>query len=85
MSEIYKVCFYTSHLTHMVKNKDIYFLVCVCLLKYIFSPTKALQEHQTSDKHFGEPSSDLDNTTTHLSPHDLNPQDKQLEAKIMNK
>lgn len=64
----------------MVKNKH-FFLACVHLLKYIFSLSKALGEHITSDKHFGEPSSDLDNITTHLSPHNLNPQHKQLEAK----
>lgn len=39
----------------------------------------------TNNKHFGEPSSDLDNTTTHLSPHNLNPQYKQPEGKIINK
>lgn len=38
-------------------------------------------QHITCDKHFGEPSSDLDDTTTHLSPHNLNPQHKQLEGK----
>lgn len=48
------------------------------------SSSKAFQEHITSDKHFGEPSSDLDNTTTHLSPHNLNPQHKQLEGNIIN-
>lgn len=48
-------------------------------------PSKAFHEHITSDKHFGEHNSDLDNSTTHLSPHNLNPQHKQLEGNIINK
>lgn len=44
------------------------------LLKNIrcnINPSKALQEHTTSEKHIGEPSTGLLNTMTNLLPHNL--------------
>jgi len=69
----------------LVENKHICLYIDLCIYFYYKNICKALQQHITSDKHFGEPSSDLDDTTTHLSPHNLNPQHKQLEGKVINK
>lgn len=79
-------CSYASYLANIVKI--IRFMYTILFKKNIccnISPSEALQAHITSDKHFGEPSAGLLNTMTHLLPHNLNPQHKQLTGQRMNK